>query len=60
MYTEAGARSEGSQRQKGTIETGKLADIVLLDKYPFEVDAADLASIRPVMTIIGGKVVWER
>jgi predicted amidohydrolase YtcJ len=60
MYTEAGARSEGSQRKKGTIETGKLADLVLLDKNPFELEGADLAKIRPVMTIVGGKVVWER
>ena len=60
MYTEAGARSEGTQRQKGTIQKGKLADLVMLDKNPFEVEAADLAKIRPLLTIIGGRVVWER
>ena len=60
MYTQAGTRSEGTQRQKGNIETGKLADLVLLDQDPFEVGAPDLANIRPVITIIGGRIVWER
>jgi len=60
MYTEAGAQSEHTEDDKGTIETGKLADLVLLDNDPFEVATADLAVIRPVLTIIGGQVVWER
>ncbi len=59
MYTEAGARSEGALAEKGTIQAGKLADLVLLDKNPFEVETAYLADIRPVLTIIGGRVVWE-
>ncbi|PKB78879.1 MAG: hypothetical protein BZY88_16170 [SAR202 cluster bacterium Io17-Chloro-G9] len=59
MYTEAGARSEGTGGKKGTIQAGKLADLVLLDKNPFEVETPELANIRPVLTIVGGQVVWE-
>ena len=60
MYTGAGTWSEGTQEHKGSIEAGKLADLVLLDKDPFAVEALALVDIRPVMTIIGGRVVWER
>ena len=59
MYTLAGARSEGTQRTKGTIEAGKLADLVLLDKDPFRVETGELENVRPVLTIVGGRVVWE-
>lgn len=59
MYTIAGARADGTQDVKGTIRPGKLADLVLLDKDPTAVDQEALKDLRPVMTIVGGKVAWE-
>ena len=59
MYTVAGARVEGSQNLKGTIRRGKLADLVLVDKDPTKVELSSLKDIRPVLTVLGGKVVWE-
>jgi len=59
MYTLAGARSEGTQDLKGDIQAGKLADLVLLDKDPFQVETGELPAIKPVLTILGGRVVWE-
>lgn len=59
MYTIAGARADGTQDLKGTIKPGKLADLVLLDQDPTAVEHEDLKDVRPVMTIVGGKVAWE-
>jgi len=43
----------------GTIEPGKLADLAVLDRDYFTVPDSDLARIRSVLTIVGGRVVHE-
>ena len=43
----------------GTIEPGKLADIVILDRDPFAVPPDDLAKITATHTIVGGRLVWS-
>ena len=58
IYTLAGARSEGNQNSKGTIRPGKLADLVLVDADPTMAPISGLADIRPVLTVVGGRVVW--
>ncbi len=59
MYTLSGAESEGTQADKGSIASGKLADLVLVDADPLSVDPEYLKDIRARMTIVGGQVVWE-
>ena len=39
---------------------GKLADLALLDSDPTAVDPEGIKEIRVMMTMVGGKVVWER
>ena len=41
----------------GSIETGKLADLVVLDRDYFTVPDADIKKIRSVLTIVDGRVV---
>jgi predicted amidohydrolase YtcJ len=43
----------------GSIETGKLADLVVLDRDYFTVPDVQLKQIRPVLTIVGGRVVHD-
>jgi predicted amidohydrolase YtcJ len=43
----------------GTIEPGKLADLVVLDRDYFTVPDAEIKNIRAAMTMVGGKVVFE-
>jgi predicted amidohydrolase YtcJ len=43
----------------GTIEPGKLADLVVLDRDYFTVPEADIKKIRSVLTIVDGKVVHQ-
>ena len=59
-YTWNGAYAASQQAEKGSIEVGKLADMVLLDEDPTRVDPERLRHIKANITIIGGKVVWQR
>jgi predicted amidohydrolase YtcJ len=41
----------------GSIEVGKLADLVVLDRDYFTVPEVQIKQIRSVMTIVDGKIV---
>jgi len=43
----------------GSIEKGKLADVVVLNKDYFSVSDAELRGIRPILTVVGGKIVHD-
>jgi predicted amidohydrolase YtcJ len=57
-YTVAPAWATNTDVSKGTLEVGKLADLVILSENPFDVDPAKIASIRVIATLVGGKVVF--
>lgn len=44
----------------GSIEVGKLADLVVLDRDYLDVPEVEIRRIRPVMTIVGGEIVYRR
>ncbi len=54
--------TEGSFEEaiKGKIQKGMLADFVILDKSPFEIDANDIKDIEVLATYVGGKKVYEK
>jgi hypothetical protein len=58
-YTRAGAYCEFREDRKGMLKDGYLADVVLLDRDIEKTDAAEIATIRPRMTICDGKVSYE-
>jgi hypothetical protein len=43
----------------GSIQPGKLADLVVLDRDYLSVAADQIHAIRPVMTMVGGRLVYE-
>jgi predicted amidohydrolase YtcJ len=57
--TRENARFFGISERLGTIEAGKLADLVVLGRDPFKVDPMDLIDIPVERTMVGGKWVWE-
>jgi predicted amidohydrolase YtcJ len=59
-HTVWGAFMEFTERQKGAIEVGKLADMVAIDRDYLTCPEDQIKSIEPAMTVIAGKVVWER
>ena len=43
----------------GSIQPGKLADLVVLDRDYLTVPADQIKSIKPVMTMVGGRIVYD-
>ncbi|HEY5666910.1 MAG TPA: amidohydrolase family protein, partial [Gammaproteobacteria bacterium] len=43
----------------GSLEVGKLADLVVLDRDYLSVPAAEIKEIEPTLTMVGGEVVWR-
>lgn len=43
----------------GTIEPGKWADFVVLDRNPLQVDADDIPNLKILKTIVGGRCVYQ-
>jgi hypothetical protein len=58
--TTAGAWLTFEENVKGTLEPGKLADLVVLSADPLTVDEARIAEIVADVTVVGGRVVFER
>ncbi len=60
LYTLAGAYASFEEHLKGSIEVGKLADMVVLSTDPTSISPDEIKNITVEKTIIGGEVVWER
>ncbi len=46
--------------KKGSIEPGKLADLVVISKDYLTCPEDEIAQIEALMTLVGGKIVFER
>jgi predicted amidohydrolase YtcJ len=60
LYTLGAAAANFEEGIKGSIVSGKLADLVLLSEDPLAICADHIKDIRVEMTILGGSIVWER
>ena len=59
LYTRQNGWFLREEDQLGTIESGKLADLVVLNGDYFAVPNEDLKKIRSVLTVVGGNVVYD-
>ena len=59
-YTINGAYAAHEENIKGSIEEGKLADLVVVDRDPLTIEPLDLKNVETLMTVINGKVVYQR
>ena len=48
------------EKELGTLQEGMLADIVVLDRNLFAVPEEEYLKMMPVMTMVDGKVVFEK
>jgi predicted amidohydrolase YtcJ len=53
------AEQYGEQAAKGSLEPGKLADLVVLDKNPLKVDALAIKDIKVLQTIKEGQTIYR-
>ena len=60
MYTKDAAKATFEERTKGSIEPGKLADLVVLSGDPTNLPAEEIKEIEVEMTILDGEVVWDK
>ena len=60
LYTSAAARYMFDEGRKGTLEPGKLADLVVLSADYVTVPEDEIKDIKADVTIVGGKVVFQR
>lgn len=58
-YTRKNAYFLFQENNLGSLQPGKLADLVVLDRDYLTVPAEQIKDIKPVMTVVGGKVVFE-
>ena len=56
--TVSAAYQNFEEASKGTLEVGKLADLVILDRDPLTVDPGELMSVKVVETIKAGTSVY--
>lgn len=60
MWTINGAYGTFEEQLKGSIEPGKLADLVVISKDYLTCPEDEIAQIEALMTVVGGKIVFER
>jgi predicted amidohydrolase YtcJ len=58
-YTRTSAYAEFEEKEKGTLEPGKLADIAVLSQDIFTVPVEQLPKTTSVLTLVGGKIVYQ-
>ncbi len=44
----------------GSLEPGKLADLIVLDRNVLKIPAEEIAQVKVLQTVVGGRVVYER
>ncbi|GAA2048570.1 hypothetical protein GCM10009839_62770 [Catenulispora yoronensis] len=59
-YTMSGARQDGAEDWKGSIEVGKVADLCVLAADPLTAPPEKIPEIEIRMTVLDGRVVFDR
>ena len=58
-HTRSNAHFVFQENNLGSIQPGKYADLLVLDRDYFSVPAAQIKDIKPVMTMVGGRIVYQ-
>jgi predicted amidohydrolase YtcJ len=59
LYTAAGAQLVGEDDRRGTLQPGRLADLVGFIGNPVVASADELRKFAPVVTIVGGRTTHD-
>ncbi len=58
-YTLDAAYAGRREKTEGSMETGKVADVIIVDRNMLEIDPRTISETKVLLTIAGGKVVYE-
>jgi predicted amidohydrolase YtcJ len=58
-YTRNAAYGEFMENRLGTLQPGKLADMVVLSQDLYKVPPDTIAQTKVLLTVVGGKIVWR-
>lgn len=58
-YTLANAIAQFEEKQKGSIEVGKFADLILLSNDLMSCEEESIKSTKVILTLVGGKVLYK-
>ena len=58
-YTLGAAFAGRREKTEGSLEPGKLADFILLDRDVFKIDPSAIGKTEVLMTVVGGRVVYQ-
>ncbi len=59
-YTTGGAYAEFAEGEKGMLRTGMLADFAMIDRDITRIPPAQVREAKVLLTVVGGRVVFER
>ncbi len=60
LYTINNAYLHNEEKEKGSLEVGKLGDLIVIDRDILTCPLNDIVTTKVLYTIVGGKVVYER
>ncbi len=60
LYTINNAYLHHEEKEKGSLEVGKLGDLILIDRDFLTCPVAAVRETKVLLTVVGGKVVFER
>jgi predicted amidohydrolase YtcJ len=58
-YTLTSAYAEFDEKEKGSLEPGKLADLAVLSQDIFTIPPPEMPKTTSVLTIVGGKIIFD-
>jgi len=58
-YTRDGAYAEFEENRKGTVEPGKLADVIVLSQDLFLISPLEIHKTKVLLTVVGGRIVYR-
>lgn len=60
IYTFGGACALNRDKELGTLEKGKYADVTVIDRNLFEAKTSEILDAKPIMTMVDGKIVYDK
>jgi len=58
-YTLGAAFAGHREQSEGSLEVGKLADLILIDRDLFKIEPTEIGETQVLFTMVGGKIVYE-